>query len=229
MLGHNFIQVLHFGPLVIWVWHPFYSFGFFPPPGATTVNLPAKFPLCVSRTPASCCSRSCSPWTSSLDSNCLVTTSDCQTVSSSIIIVSENVQSVKHDSDVIMKFQSRKKQDLFWSCRDSQTKRIWVCLCWYCCSSCSLFMWLIKAEGLLFHNILYDLDSWTSFSVEAYQAQEWHGVTPLIWNNNLKNHGKGTCIYFPIKFTKLTFFKISYSGIYLFRLFIIPRIYRYLF
>lgn len=46
------------------------------PPGVTTASRPVTFPPCESRTPASCCSRSCSPWTSSPDSNCLATTSD---------------------------------------------------------------------------------------------------------------------------------------------------------
>lgn len=45
-------------------------------PGVITVSRPATFRPCASRMPANCCSRSCSPWTSSPDSNCLVTTSD---------------------------------------------------------------------------------------------------------------------------------------------------------
>ena len=45
-------------------------------PGVTTVSLPVTSLPYVSRTPASCCSRSCSPWTSSPDSNCRATTSD---------------------------------------------------------------------------------------------------------------------------------------------------------
>lgn len=49
---------------------------FFCSPGVTTVSPPATFPPWGSRTPASCCSRSCSPWTSSPVSNCPATTSE---------------------------------------------------------------------------------------------------------------------------------------------------------
>lgn len=73
----NFVQLW-----ISWLWLPVLqsdiSLSLLSLPGATTASPPARSRRCASPTPASCSSRSCSPWTSSLGSSCLATTSDCR-------------------------------------------------------------------------------------------------------------------------------------------------------
>lgn len=112
------------------------------------------FPPCASRMPASCCSRSCSPWTSSPDSNCRATTSD---QDRNTVCVSDRFR--VRQNLICKSCSRRKKQAKFlkskYFCWRSQTKTM-KCLVYVGTSSplLSLYVYIINTKWLFRNQLL---------------------------------------------------------------------------